>query len=150
VSVFGFADNFPFGPNPEGFPSSGPDSLPMRKQVASFLLAFDSNLAPIVGQQITLTRSIVPAAQARVTLMAQRADLGECDRVAKGQVGGRERGHLYVGSDTYMTDGAALVPGSSLRDLAASGTPITFTCVPPGEGVRIGLDRDGDGIFDGI
>ena len=25
---------------------------------------------------------------------------------------------------------------------------ITFTCVPPGEGVRIGIDRDEDGILD--
>ena len=25
---------------------------------------------------------------------------------------------------------------------------MTYTCVPPGEGVRLGLDRDGDGIFD--
>ena len=25
---------------------------------------------------------------------------------------------------------------------------VTYTCVPPGEGVRLGLDRDGDGVFD--
>ena len=25
---------------------------------------------------------------------------------------------------------------------------ITFTCVPPGSGVRIGIDRDEDGILD--
>lgn len=26
---------------------------------------------------------------------------------------------------------------------------ITYTCVPPGSGLRIGLDRDEDGILDG-
>ena len=25
---------------------------------------------------------------------------------------------------------------------------MTFTCVPPGSGLRIGIDRDDDGIFD--
>src|SRR5262249_40362205 len=26
---------------------------------------------------------------------------------------------------------------------------LTYTCVPPGSGERIGIDRDGDGYFDG-
>ena len=26
---------------------------------------------------------------------------------------------------------------------------VTFTCVPPGSGLRIGIDRDDDGILDG-
>ncbi|MBC7974709.1 MAG: hypothetical protein H7138_06950 [Myxococcales bacterium] len=26
---------------------------------------------------------------------------------------------------------------------------VTFTCVPPGSGLRIALDRDGDGALDG-
>jgi hypothetical protein len=26
---------------------------------------------------------------------------------------------------------------------------VTFTCVPPGSGERIGVDRDGDGVWDG-
>jgi hypothetical protein len=25
---------------------------------------------------------------------------------------------------------------------------VTYTCVPPGSGTRIGLDRDEDGVFD--
>ncbi len=29
------------------------------------------------------------------------------------------------------------------------GRALTFTCVPPGEGVRVALDRDQDGYFDG-
>ena len=27
--------------------------------------------------------------------------------------------------------------------------PVTYTCVPPGSGERIGVDRDGDGSWDG-
>jgi hypothetical protein len=26
---------------------------------------------------------------------------------------------------------------------------VTYTCVPPGSGQRIGVDRDGDGFWDG-
>jgi hypothetical protein len=39
---------------------------------------------------------------------------------------------------------------AALRLLATqSGHPVTYTCVPPGSGVRIGVDRDGDGLRDG-
>lgn len=35
---------------------------------------------------------------------------------------------------------------AELRSLA----PVTYyTCVPPGSGVRVGVDRDGDGSWDG-
>ena len=37
---------------------------------------------------------------------------------------------------------------AALRELAKVGA-ITFTAVPPGSGVRIGLDRDSDGVLDG-
>ena len=30
-----------------------------------------------------------------------------------------------------------------------SGKPVTYTCVPPGSGFRLGVDRDGDGYRDG-
>ena len=56
----------------------------LRRQVETFMLAFDSNLAPIVGQQVTLTST----SGADVTdrdrpLLAQRG-AGECDLVVKG------------------------------------------------------------------
>jgi hypothetical protein len=31
---------------------------------------------------------------------------------------------------------------------AVSGQALTYTCVPPGSGVRIGTDRDEDGSLD--
>jgi hypothetical protein len=37
---------------------------------------------------------------------------------------------------------------ATLRSLA-TGRPVTYTCVPPGSGERIGVDRDGDGYWDG-
>ena len=43
---------------------------------------------------------------------------------------------------------SALAAGKSFSD-PAGGLTITFTCVPRGSGVRIGVDRDGDGFWDG-
>jgi hypothetical protein len=39
---------------------------------------------------------------------------------------------------------------ASLRQRAAqNGGELTYTCAPPGSGVRIGIDRDEDGVLDG-
>ena len=43
----------------------------------------------------------------------------------------------------------ALLTDAQLRALAATaGQELTYTCVPPGTGTRIGVDRDEDGFFD--
>src|SRR5262249_42957612 len=51
ISTFGTPEN-PFLIGNDGFPE-GPAGDPLRRHMEQFLLAFDSNLAPIVGQQIT-------------------------------------------------------------------------------------------------
>jgi hypothetical protein len=35
-----------------------------------------------------------------------------------------------------------------LSATASAGSPVTFTCVPPGNGTRIGVDRDANGTLD--
>jgi len=87
----------------------------------------------------------------RIQLLEQRAAAGDCDLVAKGRIGGRERGFLYAnGRFTPDEQGKPTVSDASLRALASKpGNAVTFTCVPPGSGVRIGIDRDLDGILDG-
>jgi hypothetical protein len=137
--------------NPGGFPN-GPGGDPMRRNMEAFMMAFDSNLAPIVGQQITRTASNGGTVDARITLLEQRADHGECDLVAKGLVGSEMRGSLYVGSGQFITDraGEVVLTDTALRARAATaGQEVTFTCVPPGSGARIGIDEDGDGAADG-
>ena len=116
------------------------------------MLAFPTNFAPIVGQQITLTRSSSAAVAARVDLLRQRADAGECDLVAKTVIDGAEAGFLYVGSGLFRTDRRAspAITDAALRSPTAhDNRTITFTCVPPGSGERIAVDRDGDGFWDG-
>jgi YVTN family beta-propeller protein len=139
------------GPGNGGIPD-GAEGEAQRRQLESFLLASPTNLAPIVGQQITLTPSSSAVVGARIDLLRQRADAGECDLVAKTEIGGVEAGYLYIGSGLFRSDRRALAPISdaALRLLATDdGHPVTYTCTPPGSGERIGVDRDGDGVWDG-
>jgi hypothetical protein len=114
------------------------------------MLAFPTNLAPVVGQQITLDASSSAALQARADLLRQRADAEECDLIAKAEIGDAEAGFVYIGSGMFRTDRKAqpAVPEAALRNLAPS-YPVTYTCVPPGSGLRLGVDRDGDDFWDG-
>ncbi|MEO6028836.1 MAG: beta-propeller fold lactonase family protein [Candidatus Binatia bacterium] len=154
-TLFRFHNATVFNQSPQinntGIPAGAPGD-PTRRNLDAFMMAFDSNLAPIVGQQITRTSSNAGTVDPRITLLAQRADAGECDLIAKGEIAGAPRGYLYVGGGTFETDRASEAPVSdaTVRALANSaGQEITFTCVPPGEGLRIGIDRDDDGFGDG-
>src|SRR5262249_52654564 len=71
--------------------------------------------------------------------------------VVKGTLSGLQRGALRLTSGLFQTDRASEAPltDAQLRARAASaGQELTYTCVPPGSGTRIGVDRDEDGFFD--
>jgi hypothetical protein len=124
-------------------------------------LAFDTDLAPVVGQQVTLHEHNGAVAGARIDLLRARAArpfpskiLGqlayECDLVAEAVVHESQMRWLYNPAEgTYQPDdGSAPIDDRTLRALASTpGQEVTFTCVPPGSGVRVALDRDGDGIY---
>ncbi len=154
-TVFRFVHGISFsevanGPGSNSIPE-GPAGEIQRRQLEAFILAFPTNLAPAVGQQVTLRGSGSQAsALARIETLRQRAEAGECELIAKATLDD-ELGFLYVGSGRYATDRRALppLPGSALRALAETGRAVTYTCVPPGSGTRLGVDRDGDGAWDG-
>jgi DNA-binding beta-propeller fold protein YncE len=135
--------------NPTGIPIS-PEGDQQRRDLEQFMYGFPSNMAPIVGQQVTLSADTAAVAGPRLDLLEWAASVGQCDLVAKARIGGSEHGALYT-SGGYQTDKALvpLVPSATLRQQAVSVGGITFTCVPPGSGTRIGIDRDLDGILDG-
>jgi DNA-binding beta-propeller fold protein YncE len=155
-TVFRFVHGISFSDQFNGLGSNsipeGPAGEVQRRQLEAFILAFPTNLAPAVGQQITLTNASSAAVGSRINLLRQRADAGECDLVAKARIDDDEAGFLYMGSGLFVRDrrGQPSVTDAALRSLATgSGRPVTYTCVPPGSGVRIGVDRDGDGTWDG-
>jgi len=136
-----------------GFPLNNPDAT--RRDVEQYLLAFDSDLAPVVGQQVTLTASNAAAAGPRIDLLIQRAStpfvslsLGgstmECDLVAQVVSGNRVMSYLYdpVAGNFVPDDGSGPISDAVLRALAAiPGQEITYTAATPGSGARIAFNQ---------
>lgn len=142
---------------------AGFQSRQQRLDVQEFVLAFDTDLAPVVGQQVTVQNGNDDA-EDRALLLMKRADktfkskvLGgkvkEADVVIKGMVNGREQGYLYLGKTwwgayEFRSDTNQKVRYFS-RLMDKFDGPVTFTAVPPGSGVRIALDRNSNGVYNG-
>jgi DNA-binding beta-propeller fold protein YncE len=142
--------DFPPFTNPGAFPF-GPEGDAQRRQVEEFMFAFDAELAPIVGQQTTRTSTNAASSDPRIDLLVARANKGECDLIVKGSSGGIARGWFRMANGKFRSDRLLTSPLSEtqLRSLVSGpGTELTFTCVPPGEGFRAGVDRDLDGYLD--
>jgi len=133
-----------------------------RADIEQFVLAFETDFAPIVGQQVTLTGDNADAVGARIDLLVARArtdfdmfgrpNAKECELVARAVVDGESRGYLLdpaAGDFRSDREGDAALSDTALRALATvEGQSVTYLCAPPGEGVRLALDRDLDGRFD--
>jgi YVTN family beta-propeller protein len=115
-----------------------------RSAVEQYMLAFDGDLAPIVGQQVTLRSDNVTAAGPRIDLLIARAGapfvsklLGgnrtECSLSARMIVGGSAVSYFFQNGVFIPDNGTATLSDSALRALAATpGQEITYTCMPPG------------------
>jgi len=132
-----------------GFPS-GKEGTQLRSDLEDLMLAFDNDLAPIVGQQITLTASNGADVGPRINLLIQRANapfvskefgglVKECDLVATVVENSVRRGYFYdVARNAFVTKNGQSKSDGQLRALAgASGQEVTYTCTPPGSGLRI-------------
>src|SRR5262249_18543368 len=102
---------------------------PQRRDVEQFLLAFDNDLAPIVGQQVTLRADNAGAAGPRIALLIARAQtpfaskiLGagatECDLVARAVIGGAATTYHLVGGQFAPEGSGAALSDTALRALA--------------------------------
>ncbi len=131
------------------------------QDLEQFSLQFPSDLAPIVGQQVTLTSTNGGVVNPRIDLLIQRAStsfpsfmLGgtvkECDVIVKGTVGTTPRGWVREASGQFRDDTDALWTDANVRALAATDGPLTYTCAPPGSGQRMGIDRNLDGSLDSL
>ena len=132
-----------------GFPLINPNAT--RHNVEQYLLAFDTDLAPITGQQVTLTSSNASAVGPRITLFEQRANasftsklLGgtvkEVELVARVVQNGSSRGFLFNPSNSTFVPsaGGTALTDAQIRALASTaGQEVTFTAVPFGSGARL-------------
>jgi DNA-binding beta-propeller fold protein YncE len=131
-----------------GFPLINPDKT--REDVSEFVHVMDSDLAPIVGQQVTLSSANAAAAGARIDLLIARAkavfnsvQLGgtvtECDLIASVVEGGTRRGYFFdTVSSNFVAQNGATKSDAALRALAGTaGQEVTYTCAVPGSGRRI-------------
>ncbi|WXH30246.1 hypothetical protein WA016_04216 [Myxococcus stipitatus] len=107
----------------------------------------DSHAA--VGQQVTIVAS-TSAQLARLAQFMSLANANKVGLVVKGIRGGETRGFTYVGSGTFQSDRVAeTVSATQLLAGAGPGAELTYTLVPKGSEMRIGVDQDEDGILDG-
>jgi DNA-binding beta-propeller fold protein YncE len=138
-----------------------------KTNLEQFILRYPSDLAPIVGQQVTLTSTNSAVAGPRIDLMIVRAGqtyaswtlggaIPECDLIVKGNIGSTPVGWVRQSSGQFrddfhtLSDPAGLWNDAQVRALATSQGPLTYTCAPPGSGTRMGVDRNLDGTPDGL
>jgi DNA-binding beta-propeller fold protein YncE len=126
--------------------------------VEELALAFPSDMNPIVGQQVTVTpdnrnRGDV---NGRLNLLVQRAlvinPVPECELVAHTVLQNQALGFVFDNQSVLVAsdpDIGATTVNDLINTATQQGSNVTFTCVPPGNGTRIGVDRDSDGVFDG-
>lgn len=117
-----------------GAPSGScfPEGLRDRTDMEDFMLAFDTNLEPMVGQQVTLSddRSVPHL----LTAMLGVAQRGGCDIAARQG----SQGYLMVTPQPERPSSSLLRDASGARntldELRRSNDPVTLTCYPPQPG----------------
>jgi hypothetical protein len=82
--------------------------------------------------------------------MLELADRGEVGVVVHGFFRGEPRGFAYEGGGLFLADRRGeRLPAMELQAAAAPGAELTWTAVPAGSQLRLGIDADLDGVYDG-
>jgi hypothetical protein len=126
-----------------------------RTRLQRFVLSFDNGVAPAVGHQVTLNTATADAPDAVATANLLIAQVGRfhSELVAKGTLDGVEIGLVFdLLAGRFFADVAGGTGRTldDLRALARSGRGVfTLTGAPRGSALRMGVDRDLDGVRDG-
>jgi hypothetical protein len=112
-----------------------PRGLKERSNMEAFVMAFDTNLKPMVGQQVTLTENSSPADEEMLEVLLTGAARGDCDLVAfqcnTGYVVTQPNPANPKQSSMIRTKGKAVRLG---KHWAPGQAPLTLTCYPPQPG----------------
>ena len=131
---------------------SFPEGDLQRRAVEQYLFAYESNLKPIVGQQITLSAASSRMHFKRAGLLIDRALFRDADIIARVVVDGVARGYLARSDGLFESDrsGETVLDINVLLSTTLSAEQtLTLTAVPLGSGRRMALDRNENGILDG-
>ena len=116
-----------------------------RAAVAAFVLAMDSNLAPVVGQQITWRPNTNTGVEAQLSLLKQQAAVSAprpaCDLIVRASIDGAAKAGMFQSDGTWLMRSGETLGDVALRQLASASQALTFTCVVPGSGRRIALNK---------
>jgi YVTN family beta-propeller protein len=127
----------------------------VKRNLNAFVQCIDTGMAPAVGHARTLAASNITTlseSNAWSLLEAQASSGTNIDLIVKGRIDGRFQGFVYVtASNVYRADQqlAAPLTRAALTAKVVAGGTITVMGVPPGTGIRNGIDRDGNGVLDG-
>jgi DNA-binding beta-propeller fold protein YncE len=127
------------------------------QQIAAFLRAFDTGLAPATAFQTTVRADNLTAARDELQYLRTQADAGNCDLVVMRTPPPGATTATFARTGVYVPElsswrlaDATLAPVDQafLLSEAAAGSPVTFVGMPLGAGWSHGVDRDMDGLFD--
>jgi YVTN family beta-propeller protein len=142
-TIFRFLQGRVFNPTPDGLVGFVKGD-PQRRDVEQYVLAFDNDLAPVVGQQVTLRSDNAASVGPRIDLFIARGTtpfvskilgtgVNECSLVARTVVNGKDASYRLQPNKTFMSPGGVTLSDANLRALAnVTGQEVTYTCLPPG------------------
>lgn len=124
-----------------------------KRDLAAYILCFDTGTAPAVGYSHTVTASNVnDPSLAQAWNILEKQPAGNVGLIVRGTLGGGHHGLLYNrGTGLYESDQTGLGPFTrpELIEQVRAGDVLTIAGVPPLSRLRMGIDRNANGVLDG-
>ncbi len=126
----------------------------IKNNLAAFVQCFDTGMAPAVGYTRTVASTNVTSTSVSNdwSLLEAQAAASNIDLTVKGTIDGHLHGLVYQpASANYRPDTTNLTAFTRAQLIAKiqNGDRLSIMGVPPGSGIRMGIDRDEDGLLDG-
>ena len=92
-----------------------------------------------------MSPSATAAVESRLSTLKQQAAVkaprAACDLVVRATIDGTIYNGLMQDDGTWLMRNDDKLTDAVLRQLATASQPLTFTCLPPGSGRRVALNR---------
>jgi hypothetical protein len=126
----------------------------IQTQLNAYELCFDTGTPPAVGYTITVTAANVSNSSVVTNwaTLESQATAGSIDLIVKGTIRGQPHGLLYDAvANIYLVDTTGLGPftHAQLVGFIGAGDTLSPMGVPQGSGLRMGVERHGNGVLDG-